>query len=181
MPTSLNEYRLRRKQEPVDREQCLSLYRTLSSSVSIVSAMCPELGPLGLTVSAIGAISADPPLLAVCLAHESRTLNTAVIAGRFGVHVLRADQRALATEFATPNSARFTQHGFASIMGVPILTEVDTWAISELVDARIYGDRTLLIGEVIATRQGSSGDPLIWHDSSYLDIDPSPPISGREQ
>ncbi|WP_131724838.1 flavin reductase family protein, partial [Mycobacteroides abscessus] len=84
MPTSLDEYRrLRDTRVGVDRTRTLSFYRTLSSTVSIVSAMSEELGPLGLTVSAVSAVSAEPPLLSVCLAHESQTLRAAAESGRF--------------------------------------------------------------------------------------------------
>ena len=79
MPASLDEdQRLRRRSTGVDRATCLSFYRTLSSTVSIVSAMSDELGPRGLTVSAVTAVSAEPPLLSICLGHESQTLHAAV-------------------------------------------------------------------------------------------------------
>lgn len=171
MPTSLDEYRrLRDTRVGVDRTRTLSFYRTLSSTVSIVSAMSEELGPLGLTVSAVSAVSAEPPLLSVCLAHESQTLRAAAESGRFAVHVLQAHQRGLATEFATSNTPRFRAHGFAHTYGAPVLTEAETWTVCEVVDTCGYGDRTLLIGHVIHTHEGTKGAPLVWHDSSFLPV-----------
>lgn len=171
MPTSLDEYRrLRHSRTDVDRTRALSFYRTLSSTVSIVSAMSEELGPLGLTVSAVTAVSAEPPLLSVCLAHESQTLRAAAESGRFAVHVLQAHQQGLATEFATTHTPRFRGHGFEHSFGVPILTEAETWSVCEVVDTCGYGDRTLLIGHVIHTHEGAKNAPLVWHDSSFLPV-----------
>jgi flavin reductase (DIM6/NTAB) family NADH-FMN oxidoreductase RutF len=170
MSVSMDRYRLRRAGGSADRESCLRFYRKLSSTVSIVSAMSDDLGPLGLTVSSVSSLSLEPPLLLVCLAHHSKTLQAALDNGRFAVHVLQSHQHELATEFATLNTHRFRKHGFALIANVPILTEVGTWSICDLVDIRAYGDRSLLVGQVIATGDGAMAEPLVWHDSNYLTV-----------
>lgn len=170
MQTSIDEQPRHRGPDGPDRGACLSFYRTLSSTVSIVSARCPQGRPLGLTISAVTALSAEPPLVAACLAHRSQTLQAAVDTGRFGVHVLHANQHGLATEFATSASARFRGHRYTVTHGVPILSEVDIWCVCELVDTRIYGDRTQLVGRLIATHRRATALPLVWHDSSFLDV-----------
>jgi len=172
MPISMDRYRLRRAGASADRESCLRFYRKLSSTVSIVSAMSDELGPLGLTVSAVSSLSLDPPFLLVCLAHDSKTLKAALDNGRFAVHVLQSHQHALGAEFATSNSHRFRKHGFALIANVPILTEVRIWSICDLVDTCAYGDHSLLVGQVIATGDGPMASPLVWHDRNYLKVSP---------
>jgi flavin reductase (DIM6/NTAB) family NADH-FMN oxidoreductase RutF len=123
-----------------------------------------------MTVSAVSSLSLEPPLLLVCLAHGSNTRHAALDNGRFAVHVLQSHQQELATEFATSNTHRFRKHDFALIANVPILTEVGTWSICDLVDIRAYGDRSLLVGQVIATGDGAMAEPLVWHDSNYLAV-----------
>ena len=59
-----------------------------------------ELGDFGQTVSAMCSVSADPPLLLVCINRKSPIHRAIERHGHFGVSVLRADHRRLSEVFA---------------------------------------------------------------------------------
>ncbi len=107
--------------------------------------------PVGLTVSAVTSVSAEPPILAICLDVRSRTLPIVVRAGRFAVNFLRGDRAELAARFAAPIADRFAGVGWCSgVLGVPILVD-DALAYAEcLVGGRFaIGDHVVVLGRVV--------------------------------
>lgn len=108
--------------------------------------------PVGLTVSAVTSVSAEPPILAVCLDVRSRTLPVVLRAGRFAVNFLLGDRAALAERFASPVPDRFvdvTWH--PGMLGVPILPD-DALAHAEcrLEGTLTVGDHVVVLGRVVA-------------------------------
>ena len=58
------------------------------TGVAVVTTLDAEGGPRGLTTNALCAVSAEPPLLLVCVDRESRTLPALLHSGRFVVNFL---------------------------------------------------------------------------------------------
>lgn len=126
--------------------------------------------PVGLTVSAVTSISAEPPILAVCLDVRSRTLPVLVRAGRFAVNFLRGDRAALAARFAAPIADRFAGVAWRpGGLGVPILVE-DALAHAECrVEGTLaVGDHVVVLGLVVAGSPPPPGSrPLMYFRHAF--------------
>jgi flavin reductase (DIM6/NTAB) family NADH-FMN oxidoreductase RutF len=65
----------------------------------------------GLTVNSLTSVSLDPPLLLVCLNHDSRTLAAVRAVGRFSVSLLACGQKRLSNSFARRGGDHFAGYG----------------------------------------------------------------------
>ncbi len=121
--------------------------------------------PVGLTVSAVTSVSAEPPILAVCLDRRSRTLPVIERTRRFAVNFLRGDRGALAARFAAPGIDRFAGVRWRpGTTGVPILVD-DAIAHAEcLVEGSIaVGDHVVVLGRVVDGAPPAPGSrPLMY-------------------
>src|SRR3546814_13078428 len=57
-----------------------------ATGVTVVTAVCPDGTPVGLTANSFTSVSLDPPLLPVCIANSARTGPLLREADRFPVH-----------------------------------------------------------------------------------------------
>jgi 3-hydroxy-9,10-secoandrosta-1,3,5(10)-triene-9,17-dione monooxygenase reductase component len=139
----------------------------LPTGVTIVTATGAE-GPAGATANAVTSLSLEPPLMLASLDHGSRTLATALAAGRFGVSVLGAEQAELARGFASKAShaEKWREVGFDSHEEVPVLHGAVAWVACALREHHPGGDHEILVGEVLALG-GDGGDPLVFHRGAY--------------
>jgi flavin reductase (DIM6/NTAB) family NADH-FMN oxidoreductase RutF len=155
-----------------DATRCLEMYAKLAAGVTVVTARGED-GPLGMTVSAVTSLSARPPLLLACLRDGSRTLEAIRAGGAFAVHLLRAEQRALAGRFADPRATaaeRFAGTDTREVLGVPVFSGALAWSVCLVADVRRYGDHHVAVGRVAAVHVGG-GRPLLWHDRRFASVD----------
>lgn len=121
--------------------------------------------PVGLTVSAVTSVSAEPPILAICLDRGSRTLPIIEQVGRFAVNFLRGDRAVLAERFASPGVERFAGVAWRSgRTGAPILVEdALAWAECLVEGTVVVGDHVVVLGLVVAGAPPPSGSrPLMY-------------------
>lgn len=69
------------------------------TGVTVVTTRA-ETGPLGMTVNSFASVSLDPPLVLWSPARKSSRFPAFEAASHFAIHVLSAEQRALAEHFA---------------------------------------------------------------------------------
>ncbi|WP_031071098.1 flavin reductase family protein [Streptomyces sp. NRRL WC-3742] len=155
-----------------DPQDCLDLYRRLAGPVTVVTTCGPDGEPLGLTASAVTTVSLRPPMLLACLSGGSGTLAALRTRRTFAVHLLRSGQEALATTFAGPGgSGKFARVVFGWELGVPVLDGTLGRAVCTLVEERVYGDHSVVVGRVVSVRAGDSPDdgpsPLLWVDRRF--------------
>ncbi len=142
-----------------------------ATGVTVVTASGPD-GPAGMTTNAVTSLSLDPLLLLVCFDHGARTLEVVRASRRFAVNVLRAEDRELATVFA---SKRVGREKFASVThtethGVPVLDTALAWIACELRELLPGGDHAIGIGEVIGMGHAADGDPLVYFRGRYSTV-----------
>lgn len=89
----------------VARDDFLSAMRGVAASVTVVTTR-GEAGKFGATVSAFCSVSADPPMVLVCLNAASRIAAQVRANGRFCVNILPQAATALADRFAGRDDAR---------------------------------------------------------------------------
>lgn len=124
-------------------------FGTFMTGVTVVTTRDTADAPRGFTANSFTSVSLDPPLLLVCIAKASRSLETFTRADGFAVNVLADDQREISLTFARPGEDRFAGLGWRpGRTGAPILDGVAAWfdcRRHQVVDA---GDHVILIGRV---------------------------------
>ena len=126
----------------------------------------------GMTANAFASVSLDPVLVLVCVDHNTRTHAHLHAKKRFGINVLRADQRAISEYYARPDrthehaeteaGARFER----TAHGTPMLHGALAYLECRLHSSQEAGDHTIFIAEVedVVVR---SGEPLLFFRGRY--------------
>jgi flavin reductase len=155
--------------EPGERDELkeafLGAMARVVSSVTIVTTDGPA-GRFGVTVSAMSSVSADPPMLLVCINKRSPASKGVTANRRFGVNVLAADQVEVARIFAgrpragTPFDFTATEW-VEQVTGSPILKHAVAAFDCRLHHTHDEGTHRIFIGEVLEA-VASPGDPLLY-------------------
>lgn len=85
--------------QPVSRDLFLGAMRQAASPVCVVTTNF-EGQRMALTISSFLSVSADPPIVSVCINRNSRMCKAITESGFFGVHLLAHDQAHVADTFA---------------------------------------------------------------------------------
>jgi flavin reductase (DIM6/NTAB) family NADH-FMN oxidoreductase RutF len=126
----------------------------------------------GVTVSAFSSVSAEPPLVLICLSNHIHSLQAVQSTGYFAVNILSAAQQTLGLRFAglLPEFAsnRFLNQAWtAAPSGSPLLPDTLAW-----LDCRVWqvvpaGDHTIVIGLVTAADVTPAAPGLIYQNRQW--------------
>ena len=128
------------------------------TGVAVVTTLDADGEPRGLTTNALCSVSAEPPLLLVCVDRESRTLPALLHSKRFVVNFLAERRDVLARLFASKAEDKFAAVAWEpGLGGMPCLRE-DSLAYAECETEQELeaGDHVVLTGLVVG---GMSPDP----------------------
>jgi flavin reductase (DIM6/NTAB) family NADH-FMN oxidoreductase RutF len=129
----------------------------------------------GMTANAFASVSLDPPLVLVCVDHNTRTHGHLHARKRFGINVLGEDQRAISDYYARPErdhehaEAEAGAHFDRTKHGTPMLHGSLAYVECRLRSAEVAGDHTIFIAEVedVAVRDGQ---PLLFFRGKYRKV-----------
>jgi flavin reductase (DIM6/NTAB) family NADH-FMN oxidoreductase RutF len=143
---------------PVAREEFFAIMSAFPTGVAVVTTLHADGQPRGLTTNAVCAVSAEPPLLLVCVDRESRTLPALLHSGRFVVNFLVERRDDLARLFATKADDKFDGVDWTPGLGGMPCLRADSLAYAEcVIEQRLEaGDHVILTGLVEA---GLTPDP----------------------
>ena len=156
--------------EPVSAAEFVAAMSGTVTGVNIVTTD-GEAGRLGLTVSAFSSVSAEPPMVLVCINRSSPVSDALTVNGCFAVNVLSALQQSLADTFAG-NPASSAPYDFgaarwsAPTTGAPVLSGAVAGfdcALATTVDA---GTHRIFIGSVVGVVTAAN-DPLLYGNRGY--------------
>jgi flavin reductase (DIM6/NTAB) family NADH-FMN oxidoreductase RutF len=136
----------------------------LASGVAVITAQRPDGGPCGLAATSLTSYSAHPPSLLVSVWHASRCHDALAESDRFGVHLLKSDELALAQRFADSAmdpSGKFAGLDWSWDEGVPELAGTLTYLRCRRAENFVKYDHTILIGDLEAGRV-ELGEPLVY-------------------
>jgi flavin reductase (DIM6/NTAB) family NADH-FMN oxidoreductase RutF len=142
----------------VSCEEFFAIMSAFPTGVAVVTTLDADGRPRGLTTNALCAVSADPPLLLVCVDKESRTLPALLHSRRFVVNFLAEQRDHLARVFASKADDKFADVAWEpGIGGMPCLSE-DSLAYAECETEQELeaGDHVVLTGLVVG---GLAPDP----------------------
>jgi flavin reductase len=144
--------------------------RRAVSGVSIVTTS-GDFGRYGLTVSSMTSVSAEPPMLLVCVNRNSIAHDAIARNHRFAINVLSAQQQNLAASFAGSDlygpaydlsSSEWTD----SACGLPQAVNAAAFFECELDTAVTAGTHSIFIGRVTKAL-GADETPLAYADREY--------------
>ncbi|HQY30017.1 MAG TPA: flavin reductase family protein [Thermomicrobiales bacterium] len=152
------------------RSQFIDAMSRAVTGVTVVTTSGPE-GRFGQTVSAMASVTADPPTLLVCIKTTSIIVDQIRTNDRFGVNILRSDQRRVADTFAGRSRTGVpydfdVAHWEEPVLGAPLLVGAVGQFACDLTNAVLVGSHLVMFGEVLAA-QTSSGSPLLYARRSY--------------
>jgi len=132
------------------RDEFFAIMSAFPTGVAVVTTRDEQGRPRGLTAQSVASVSAEPPLLLVCIDRASRTLPALRASGQFVVNFLRADRDALCAIFASRAEDKFARVAWREAAnGMPVLHD-DSLAYAECTTEQELevGDYVVVIGLV---------------------------------
>jgi flavin reductase (DIM6/NTAB) family NADH-FMN oxidoreductase RutF len=133
---------------------------------------CADEGEVNIfTANWLTQISFEPPLLALSVENDSKSLPMIQRSRKFTVNVLQSGQRDLAGQLG--KSAIYHPEKLAGIEymlganGCPILSDALAWVACEVRHNVEAGDSTLFIAEVVDVGMLGEGQPLTMKEAGY--------------
>lgn len=139
-----------------------------ASSVSIVTTEGPR-GRFGLTVNSMVSVSAEPPMLLVCVNRSSVAHDAIRDNGRFMINVLAEHQHRIADNFAGRGKQPYCYDAGAwdfEDTGLPKLRSASAHFECRTVEMVSAGTHTIFIGRVLNSCAGQQM-PLLYGNHSY--------------
>lgn len=125
----------------------------------------------GMTANAFTSVSLNPVLVLVCVDHRARTHAHLHARKRFGVNVLRSDQRAISEYYARStethqHAEEAGAHFDRTAHGTPVLNGALAYLECRLHSTQKAGDHTIFIAEV-EDAMVREGEPLLFFRGQY--------------
>jgi flavin reductase ActVB len=142
----------------------------MATSVSVVTA---EVGGArhGFTANSVVSVSADPPLVAICLADTAECHEAFTRADTIAVNVLAEGQEHLSTVFATRGADKFGAARFADgDLGAPVLPGAAVSLEGTVHSRHRAGDHTMIMLDVAYVRLGRTA-PLVYQERRFHRLD----------
>jgi flavin reductase (DIM6/NTAB) family NADH-FMN oxidoreductase RutF len=139
-----------------------------ATGVTIVTARTPAGELVGLTANSFNSVSLSPPLVLWSLARAASSLEAFSTGSHYAVHILAADQKDLAQQFASRGVDRWQGVDYQlSASGVPLLSGCA--ARFECFNRSRYeeGDHVIFVGEVESCTVQPGATPLLFHGGKF--------------
>lgn len=163
----------------IDRDGFLRAMRRVANSVTVVTTD-GSAGCHGATVSAFSSVSADPPMVLVCLRSDSRIAQAVAENGALCVNVLPQDRSDLANRFAGRDGLDDRFQGVSIRTDCSAPPEIDGATIfAGVVDQTISaGSHCIFVCRVLSVRS-SDEPPLAYLDGAYHTLVPQVAMTDR--
>ena len=155
---------------PASGEALRLALRDLPSPVVVVTV---DGDARGATIGSFASVSLDPPLVSFNVTHGTGFHDAVVGAGAWAVHLLAADQSAVAEHFATPDlsgPAQLAPFGHVTGGGPPLLRGTLGILLCEPHTRFQAGDHTVFVGRVTGLVEGDGEEPLVYYRQSYRGV-----------
>lgn len=150
-----------------------TLLREFASPVVVITAR-DGAHARGATIGSFTSVSLSPPLVSFNVTHGTGFHAAVGAAPSWAVHLLSADQAAVADHFARPDLDGPEQFGpvphVAPEAGPPLLRRTLGILLCRPYARFEAGDHTVFVGEVTELIGGSGEEPLLYYRQSYRGI-----------
>lgn len=141
------------------------------SGVTVVTARDEDGVPWGFTASSFCSVSADPPLVLVCLATSARCYPVFAATDEITINILSADQEHLARVFASRDADKLAAAGVDPdpTSGHRVIVDPLVRLRCRTHDRLVSGDHLVLIGRVRDVEM-HDGVPLLYADRGFRSL-----------
>lgn len=123
------------------------------------------------TANWLSQVSFEPPLVAVSIENNTKSLPMILSSHHFIINVFRSGDRELAGKLgksALKHPEKLTGVEYTSGPGgAPILRDALAWIACEVRHTAEAGDSTLVVAEVVEVGMQGEGQPLTMHDAGF--------------
>lgn len=159
---------------PDDTKDLRRAFGRFATGVTVVTVQTPS-GPLGMTANSFSSVSLDPALVLWSPGVSSKRHDAFANATQFAIHILGADQQALANHFAA-NGDGFDQFDWtAGPNGAPTLAGCLTTFHCNTFAVHPAGDHSIILGQVThaAYDPDTNAQALLFEQSRYGSFSPA--------
>ena len=140
-----------------------------ATGVTIVTACDSNGERVGATVSSFNSVSLNPPMVLWSLDKRAHSRPVFESSSHFAVHVLKLEQRELASRFATRGASKFEGLSCESGLGaVPLLSDCAACFECETRHRYDGGDHLIFVGEVKRFVHAACA-PLVFHGGAFAE------------
>ncbi len=164
--------------ESVDVETLGAATGAWATGVVVVTARHEDGRDAGLVMVSLAPVSQEPPLVLWSVDRGSGSLDVWLEAPGFALHLLAADQEALAWQFARKGAEKF--EGLAvsrGLTGAPLLAGATATIECAMHAQHDGGDHVILVGRVVAATV-TTRPPLFMHGGRMRGLPPHPEPEG---
>lgn len=142
--------------------------RRVAATVNVISIYV-EGQPMGITATAVSAVSLDPPSLLMCINRAASLHAPMGDMSHFRVNVLHRDQQDVARIFAdrSQHALRFASGWDLTCAGAPRLVDAQATALCRRIDSHSFGTHSIFIGVVEEADAREQVDPLVYLDGRF--------------
>ena len=142
-----------------------------ATGVTVVTAERAPGRVHGMTANSFTSVSLDPLLILICVSQNAQLLPLVKRQERFGVNILKDNQRAISEYFARAEESDETEKQLGiryrwTATGIPLLRDALVHLACHVVASHVAGDHTILIAEVESV-EVHDGDPLLYLRGNY--------------
>jgi flavin reductase (DIM6/NTAB) family NADH-FMN oxidoreductase RutF len=155
----------------IDPERFKNLMANVAATVTVVTSPSDD-GPVGITVSAFTSVSADPPIVLVCIDKVAGSLEPLLGAEGFTVNFMPEGTEDTAIVFAMRGADKFGSVEWSDPVTTaagPVLAEAFQVFECETVERTEMGDHWVIYGTVVA-ESSEAAVPLIYFNRDFARI-----------
>jgi len=159
-------------QTSIDTDRFKDLMANVAATVTVVTAPSDD-GPVGITVSAFTSVSADPPIVLICIDKVAGSLAQFLSAPGFTVNFMPEGTEDTAMVFATRGADKFGAVVWSEPQDAsagPVLAEAFQVLECETVERTEIGDHWVIYGQVVAER-GDAAVPLVYFNRDFAKLE----------
>src|SRR4029077_1110195 len=142
-----------------------------ATGVTVVTAERSPGHVHGMTANSFTSVSLDPPLILICVSHAAQLLPMVKRQKRFGVNILKNNQRAISEYFARTEESADTEKQLGiryrwTEKGIPLLEDTLVNLTCNVVDSHVAGAHTFFMPEVERV-EINAAEPLLYLRGNY--------------
>jgi len=145
-------------------------FRHHAAGIAVVTADTGD-GPVGITVSSLFSVSAEPPLMVFSISNSSSSAPTIRRAETLVVHLLGSHHLAIAQLCSTAGVDRFADTSIWSRLptGEPHFPGVPVWIRGRVVNRMEAGDSTVVAIHALESEHSDdlATTPLVYHNRTW--------------
>jgi flavin reductase (DIM6/NTAB) family NADH-FMN oxidoreductase RutF len=155
---------------PIDPAVYRSVLGRYATGVTVITVGGSGMGKAGVTANSFTTVSLNPPLILWSLSLKAPSLPLFRAHQFFGVSILAAHQRTIASHFARPAPDKFAGiETFTGQNGMPLIEGAVAHVECRVESRYPGGDHEIIMGRVLKM-EGSEDHPLVFHGGRFCGV-----------